>query len=282
MNELSKETRVQIIQHLVEGTSIRATARLVDVYKETVADLGYALGVACLSIHDRRVSCVSVNYIECDEIWGFVGKKEKCKSDSDPDDFGDAYTMFAIDPESKFIPSYLTGKRELEYATEFMRDLRARVHGKPQISVDGWPHWIEAVRRAFGHDGCHLGLTVKEYQPPTVLGCPRSRVKASARVVVYGKPEQELISTAIAERANLTTRMHQRRLTRLTNAFSKRFDCLRASLGLYFMYYNFVRVHETIGTTPAVKAGMASEPWTLEYLVSMALHEAGYYEQFLR
>lgn len=277
-NILSFEKRIHIISALVEGSSIRSTARMLCVDKETVMHLGRDIGIACIKLHDRLVTRVHSRYIEIDEIWGFVGIHEKRKGKRHPPSFGDTYTFFAIDPESKLVPAYRTGKRSLMTATKFMRDLRSRVVGRPQMSVDGWPHWAESVRRTFGHNGVHLGSTVKEYQKEGRKGDPAGnygRVKSQERTTIYGTPETELISTSIAERLNLTTRMRQRRLTRLTNAFSKKTKNLKAAMGLHFMHYNFVRVHEALGMTPAVAAGVTNHRWFLEELVREAIKEGG-------
>lgn len=275
-NVLSLTKRAHVIRALCEGTSIRATARLCGVYKETVMNLGRDVGLGCMKLHDRLVGDIKSNYIEIAECWAFVGSKEKNRRKGAPREYGDAYTMFAIDIDTKLVPSYKTGKRTLDAATKFMGDLRKRVKGTPQISVDGWPHWIESVRRTFGHNGCHLGQTVKEYAKKSDTSTPErkyspSRVKTVSRTKVYGSPEEEMISTAIAERCNMTSRMSQRRLTRLTNGYSKKLKHLKAAIALHFMYYNFVREHETLKTTPAVKARLAKKPWTMEELVQAAL-----------
>jgi hypothetical protein len=187
--------------------------------------------------------------------------------------------MFAIDPTSKLIPSFLTGPRDLATATTFARDLHARIIGKPQISVDGWPHWQDAFLTAFGWAGCNLGACVKEYQTDADPRDPDrkytpSRVKSIEKRPLLGAPHEAAISTAIAERMNLTGRMQQRRLTRLTNAYSKKRENLVAAIGLHFMHYNFVRMHEALGTTPAVAAGLAAAPWSIGDLVEAALRVA--------
>lgn len=276
-NILSFEKRVSIISSLVEGNSIRSTSRMLCTDKETVMYLGRDIGLACIEIHDRFVRNVRASSIEIDEIWAYVGCHEKRKHERHPASFGDTYTFFAIDPTTKLVPAYRTGKRTLTTATTFMQDLRARVIGRPQMSVDGWPSWAESVRRSFGHNGVHLGSTVKEYQKQGKRGDPSGnfgRVKEAVRTTIYGDPDPDLISTSIAERLNLTTRMRQRRLTRLTNAFSKKTPNLRAAVALHFAHYNLVRVHEAIGTTPAVAAGIVNRRWYLDELVRMAIEVA--------
>jgi transposase-like protein len=279
-NILPMHVRVSIIRHLCEGTSIRATARLTNTKKSTVMRLALLVGLGSLKLHEANVHGNSSHYYECDEIWTYVGKHEKRKTKFDPKHWGDVYTLFALDHDTKLITSYATGKRTLATATRMMKDLRKRVKGKPQISVDAWPDWIEAVRRTFGHNGVHLGVVVKEFakkkdnRDPVRRYAP-SRLKSIKKIVIYGHPETEMISTSLAERVNMTGRMQMRRLTRLTNAYSKKTTPLTAAVGLHFMWYNFVRVNEAIKTTPAVKAGMADHRWTYQELVLEALAAMG-------
>jgi IS1 family transposase len=274
-NVLPFPLRVKVIAHLVEGTSIRSTGRLVGVDKDAVMHLGVMIGLACLALHAKLVKGVRSALLEVDEVWAFCGRHQRRLLPTDPAEFGDHYTMFAIDPVSKLVAAFLTGARDGATALRFARDLRARVLGKPQVSVDGWPHWYEAFRKAFGWNGVDLGVVVKEYQNDTDARDPArkyspGRVKSVQKRAALGTPREEDISTALAERMNLTSRMHQRRLTRLTNAYSKKAENLAAAVGLHFCWYNFVRVHETIGTTPAVAAGIADHPWSMAELVAAA------------
>jgi IS1 family transposase len=181
-----------------------------------------------------------------------------------------------VDTVTKLVPAFRTGKRDLATATAFMIDLRRRLVGKPQLSVDGWNHWPEAVRRAFGYHGCDLAKVVKEYQRE---GNPddRERKYSPGRIrrvdkdAVFGEPDLDKAGTSLAERVNLTSRMGMRRLTRLTNAYSRKMENLCAAWGLHFAHYNLVRVHETIDTTPAARAGIVPAPWSLAELVREAL-----------
>ena len=278
-NVLPFHMRVRIVECLVDGNSQEATARITHTNKDAVAKLAYTVGLGCMKLHNRLVKGVVARYIEIDEIWTYVGRHEKRKKPSDPRWFGDMYTMFAIDAHSKLVPSYLTGKRTLSTATQFMKDLRARVRGKPQLSVDGWPDWVESVRRTFGWKGADLAAVVKEYQRPwgvkQVGAGSYGRVKSVEKTVIYGEPKQDHISTAIAERMNLTTRMKQRRLTRLTNAYSNKKDNLVAAVALHYMHYNFCRIHDTTGKAPAVSAGLIKQAWTVGDLTRAALEEMG-------
>jgi IS1 family transposase len=275
-NVLPFPVQVQIVATLIEGVSIRGTARLCKVDKDAVMRLGLLVGLGCLVLHDRIVRAVPMALGEVDELWAYVGRHEKRIRSTDPAEWGDAYTLFAVDAVSKLVPSFLTGRRDLDTATAFMLDLRRRVAGKPQLSVDGWLHWPEAVRRAFGLRGCDLGVVIKEYQGEANPDDPErrytpGRVKYMHKRAIFGEPNPEAISTSLAERLNLTGRMGQRRLTRLTNGYSRKRESLRAAFGLHFAHYNLVRVHETIDTTPAVAAGLAEIPWSLGELVREAL-----------
>lgn len=278
-NVLPFHVRVQIVECLVDGNSQKAISRIVHVNKDAVAKLALTVGLGCMKLHNRLVKGIHAKYIEVDEIWTYVGRHERRKRKTDSRYFGDQYTMFALDPESKIVPAYMTGKRSPKGAVNFMRDLRARVKGRPQISVDGWTPWVEAVARAFGYQNVELASVVKEYQ--RVTGVPQAgsgsygRVKSVEKTVIFGKPDSDHISTAMAERLNMTTRMSQRRLTRFTNAYSKKKLNLVAAVALHFMHYNFVRVHDTTGEAPAVTAGLVKQHWTVAELTAAALAEMG-------
>ncbi len=279
-NVLPFAVRVRVIAHLVEGVSIRATGRLCGADKDAVMNLGVLIGLACILLHDKLVRGVRCALLECDEVWAYVGRHERRKLASDPASWGDNYTLFAIDGVSKLVPSFLTGPRDGTTALSLARDLRSRVVGKPQISVDGWQGWPDAFYKAFGWHGCNLGACIKEYgnedtdpRDPARKYSP-GRVKSVTKRPLLGVPNMDDVSTALAERLNLTTRMQQRRLTRLTNAYSKKQENLTAAMGLHFFWYNFVRVHGAIGTTPAVAAGLADHPWSMSELVAAALEVA--------
>jgi IS1 family transposase len=276
MNILPPVVRMNIIEHLVEGNSIRATARLLKVDKDAVMYLGVRVGLGCMYLHDRIVRGIHMALGEVDEVWAYVGRHEKRLRAGDPPEWGDAYTLSAIDTVTKLIVAYLTGPRDLDTATAFMFDLRRRIVGKPHLSVDGWIHWQAAVRRAFGYNGCDLGCVIKEYQAAGSPDDPErryspGRIRRIEKAAIFGEPDLAKVSTSLAERANLTARMGQRRLTRLTNAYSKKRENLVAAIGLHTMHYNFVREHTTIGTTPAVRAGLAAAPWSVAELLREAL-----------
>jgi len=249
---------------------------LCHVDKDAAMHLGARVGLGCLHLHDRLIRGVPMALGEVDELWAYVGRHEKRKRSTDPASFGDAYTMFALDAVTKLVPAFRTGPRSLETAVAFMIDLRRRTVGKPQLSVDGWKLWPEAVRRAFGFRGCDLGVIVKEYQHEGNPDDPErryspGRIRRMEKAAAWGEPDMDRISTSLAERVNLTARMGQRRLTRLTNGYSKKRENLCAAIELHFAHYNLVRIHETLGTTPAVRAGLAESPWSLAELVRDAL-----------
>jgi hypothetical protein len=276
-NVLPLASRVNIIAHLLDGCSIAATSRLVKCDKDVPMYLGVLVGRGCAILHDRLMRGVRMSLGEVDEVWAYVGRHEKRLRPFDPPEWGDNYTMFCVDAVSRIVPSYLTANRDGENATTFFRDLRSRTLGKPQVNVDGWPHWPDAARRAYGWNGVDMAVVIKEYQSPDYD--PRnpdrkyspSRVKSVEKHRALGKPDLDIAGTERAERLNLTGRMNMRRLTRLTNAYSRKRENLVAALHLHFFAYNFVRVHEAIGTTPAVAAGIADAPWSLTELVERAL-----------
>lgn len=214
----------------------------------------------------RNLSC---QRLQVDEIWSYVGKKQaQLKPGEDRSRLGDQWTFVALDPDTKLVPAYRVGKRTKPHAIAFMTDLSERVANRVQISSDALNSYVDAVELAFGAD-VDYGQTVKFYDAdpigPGRYGPPR--VVSQTKVVVAGSPDQRHISTSLVERQNLTMRMSMRRFTRLTNAFSKKVENLRAAVGLHFAHYNFVRLHKTLRISPAMAAGVENRLWTLEELV---------------
>ena len=279
MNRLPLSEQTKIIAHLVDGCSVRATTRLTGAAKGTILRLLVAVGTGCARLHDRLVRSVESSMIEADELYALIGKREKRKTAKDADEIGDAYTFVALCIVSKLIISHVTGKRDADNAQTFMLDLRDRVLGRPQLSTDGFSPYRYAVARAFGTDGVDYGQVVKEYETSIerqAIAANRyspGRVKSVSRESVFGKPDIDVINSSYVERSNLTFRMSMRRFTRLTNGFSKKLDNHVAAVALHVMAYNFVRVHQTLRTTPAVAARLASRPWSLAELVAAALAE---------
>lgn len=270
MNILSRDKQIAVISALTEGCSIRATGRLTDIHRDSVMRLGVRVGEGCARLHDRMMRGLQVPILEFDEIWGYVGKKQR-RTEPGETDKGDQYTFTALDATSKTIISYVTGKRTEATTRAFVNDVWERIINRPQITTDGFAPYIEAVAECFG-DGADFAQLVKHYaadhsvegkrrySPPQVVGVHR--------MVVSGRPRR--VSTSYVERSNLTLRMQQRRFTRLTNGFSKKLRNHRAAVALYVAYYNLCRVHESIRMTPAMALGVADHIWTIGELIEAA------------
>jgi IS1 family transposase len=270
MNVLPMETQIRVVNALVEGSSIRATARMVGVEHKTVMRVLLRVGDRCGQILNERMQRLPCKIVQLDEIWTFVAKKEKrvTKYD-DATQVGDQYVFVAMDSESKVIPSFYVGKRNAASTWHFVRDLKDRLATRVQLTTDGFVPYVNAVEDAFGAD-VDYAMLIKTYQEPAAVErrySPGEFVSAKA-VPVSGDPVPWLISTSHIERQNLTIRMQLRRFTRLTNAFSKKLDNLKAACALHFAHYNFCRVHQTLRVTPAMAAGVTSEVWTLESLIA--------------
>ena len=272
-NVLPLATQVRIISALVEGCSIRATARMTDTHRDTVMRLGVRVGEACAELHDRLMRDLHVSTIELDEIWSYIGKKQKRVTVGDGPDKGDCYTFIALDANRKAILSFKTGQRNTATTVALVADLRERVLGRAQITSDGWKAYPDAVELAFGTDA-DFAVISKGYQTPDFEGNVRSQaggVTFCEKRVVSGSPDPDRISTSYIERANLTVRMHSRRFTRRTNAFSKKLRNHRAAVALHAAWYNFVRVHQTLRVTPAMELGVSDSVWSMEELLLRAL-----------
>ena len=228
------------------------------------------VGNDCRELMDTRMRGLKCKRIEIDELWCFVGKKQRyIKDTDDPELVGDQWTFVAIDAESKLIPAYLVGKRTSDNATDFLNDLSSRLDNRIQLSSDSLPAYVDAVEDAFGKD-VDYGQIVKSYEAEAV-GAGRYSPPQVVKVKRFGKvgwPKKYNISTSYVERQNLTMRMSMRRFTRLTNGFSKKLENLKAAVDLYFAYYNFVRIHKSLRTTPAMAAGITSTLWTMEDLIA--------------
>ncbi len=272
MNKLPLKTRSLILKMLCEGQSMRATARLADVSFNTVAKLLIDAGKVCADLHDEMVQGVTASRIQCDEIWSFTYAKQKnvAAAKAAPQEAGDTWTWTALDSDSKLIVSWLVGGRDSEYAIEFMDDLRSRLANRVQLTTDGHKAYLEAVEGAFGGDVDYAQLiklygeapeAQKRYSPAACVGARKRRVE--------GNPDPKAVSTSHVERQNLTMRMHMRRFTRLTNAFSKKFETHMHMVALYTVWYNFIRIHKTLRVTPAMEAGLSGTVWDMEDLVQI-------------
>ena len=273
MNKLPIKTRSLILNMLCEGQSMRATARLADVSFNTVAKLLIDAGKVCADLHDELVQGVTARRIQCDEIWAFTYAKQKnvATAKAAPSEAGDTWTWTALDSDSKLIVSWLVGGRDGEYAISFMDDLRSRLVNRVQLTTDGHKAYLEAVEGAFGADVDYAQLIKlygeptgqkgheRKYSPSECTGTRKSRVE--------GNPDPAQVSTSYVERQNLTMRMQMRRFTRLTNAFSKKFENHMHMVALYTVWYNFIRIHKTLRVTPAMEAGLSETVWDMEDLV---------------
>jgi IS1 family transposase len=274
MNKLPHEKRVQILSMLCEGSSMRSVARVADVSFNTVAKLLIDAGKACMAYHDANVRGVQIKRVQVDEIWSFVYAKQKNvpKAKAAPEGAGDVRTWTAIDADSKLILSYLIGSRDSECAMWFMDDLRSRLANRVQLTSDGHRAYLEAVEGAFGSD-IDYAMLVKvygaapdsakgRYSPAECIGAHKERIE--------GSPDPKHVSTSYAERQNLTMRMHMRRFTRLTNAFSKKFENHAHMVALYAVWYNFVKQHKSLkGITPAMAAGVTDKLWDMKDIAAL-------------
>jgi IS1 family transposase len=271
MNQLDKSQRVRVIKCLCEGMSIRGTVRVTEVAKNTVVSLLRDMGTACATYHDFYVRNLKAKRIQCDEIWSFIGAKQKnATAEQKATGWGDAWTWVALDAETKLCISYLVGGRDTGWATDFAFDIRQRVLGKPQITTDAHKPYLAAIEMAFGDD-VHYAQMHKiygasdepegRYSPAKCIGCDMK--------TVIGSPNYEHVSTSYVERQNLTMRMTMRRFTRLTNAHSKKLENHAAAVSLYFAFYNFCRVHQSIRVTPAMEAGISDHVWSIDELVAL-------------
>ncbi|NOT97034.1 MAG: IS1 family transposase [Nitrospira sp.] len=273
MNKLTQAKRVQIISALVEGNSIRATCRMTGAAKGTVLKLLVDLGKACAAYQDRTLRNLPCKQIQCDEIWSFCYAKEKNVSEEMKGTlgFGDVWTWTAIDAGSKLIVSFLVGGRTADYAKKFIDDLASRLAHRVQLTTDGHKAYLTAVERAFGSE-VDYAMLEKIYNAPPTQGTTRyspAECCGTKKIKVKGNPDMALASTSFVERQNLTMRMSMRRMTRLTNAFSKKIENQAHAVALHFMHYNFARVHQTLRVTPAMEAGVTDHIWSLEELAGL-------------
>lgn len=272
MNKLPADRRAQILGMMAEGVSIRAICRLTGVSKNTVVKLLRDAGEAFSAYQDRELRNLRCKRLQLDEIWSFVYAKQKNvpTAKAAPKDAGDIWTWVAIDADTKLVASYYVGNRDAEAARIFVSDLAGRLAGRAQVTSDGLKLYVEAVEEAFGADVDFAQLVKiygdapegqKRYSPAECVGCERK--------AITGKPDPVHISTSYAERQNLSMRMGNRRMTRLTNAFSKKAENHAHGMSIYFMHYNFVRIHQTTRVTPAMAAGVTNRLWELSDLVAV-------------
>jgi IS1 family transposase len=273
MKMLARDARARILHLLCEGSSIRAVTRLTGASKNTVIKLMIDAGKVCAAYHDEHVRGLTSKRVQVDEIWSFTYAKQKNvpNAKAAPEDAGDTWTWMAIDADSKLIVSWLVGGRDGGYAYTFMDDVKGRLANRVQLTSDGHKAYLDAVADTFGDEVDYAQLSKLygfapenakgRYSPPECIGAHKTTVE--------GSPDPKHISTSYVERQNLTMRMHMRRFTRLTNAFSKKVDNHAHAVALHAMFYNFVRIHQTLRVTPAMAAGVTDRLWEIGDIVAL-------------
>ena len=270
MNRLTTAKRVAVVAALVEGNSIRSTARMTGVSKPTILKLLVDLGEACAAYQNTTLRGLSCKRLQCDEIWSYVGMKQKTAVRKGKTGSGDIWTWTALDADTKLIASWFVGSRDSGAAHDFMQDVAERLAHRVQLTTDGHNVYIDAVEAAFG-SGIDYSMLIKiygqenpeeaRYSPPKCIG--------TITKCCSGNPDPKHVSTSFVERQNLSMRMSMRRFTRLTNGFSKKAENHAAAVSLYFMHYNFSRIHQTLRVTPAMAAGITDHVWSLEEVVGL-------------
>jgi len=273
MNKLDHEARSRILHLLCEGSSIRAVTRLIGASKNTVIKLMIDAGKTCMAYHDQHVRGLTTKRVQVDEIWSFTYAKQKnvAKAKAAPANAGDTWTWTAIDADNKLMISWLVGGCDGDYAMAFMDDLRSRLANRVQLTSDGHKAYLEAVEGAFGADIDYAQL-VKIYgaSPESAKGrYSPAECTGAVKTPIEGNPDPKHISTSFAERQNLNIRMHTRRFTRLTNAFSKKVENHAWAVALFTTYYNFVRIHKTLRMSPAMAAGVTDRLWEIGDIVAL-------------
>jgi IS1 family transposase len=272
MNRLSVAERARVVAVLVEGNSLRATARITGIARMTIEKLLKDLGAACASYQDAVLRKLTCKRVQVDEIWSFCYAKQKNVPVEKQGHFGygDIWTWVAIDADTKLAISWLIGTRDAIAARDLMQDLAPRLSNRVQLTTDGHKAYLVAVERAFG-SGIDYATLVKIYG---ASGEPETRyspgeVKGVAVAAITGNPDPKHISTSYVERQNLTMRMGMRRFTRLTNGFSKKIENHIHSVALHFMYCNFARIHQTLRVSPAMAAGVSDHLWSREEIIGL-------------
>ena len=275
MNQLPIEKRVQIINQLVEGSSLRAASRISGCSINTVTKLLVDVGRACQAFHDETVRGLASKRVQCDEIWSFVYAKEKNAPEEklEAGEAGDVWTWTGLDADSKLIISWYVGNRDAASANVFMQDVADRLKNRVQLTTDGFKPYLEAVGDVFG-SRIDFAQLVKIYggsEEGKVNERRYSQAECTGTKVrnVEGNPDRKHVSTSYVERQNLTMRMHMRRFTRLTNAFSKKVENHCYAIALHFVYYNFVKIHKTLRVTPAIEAGITKDLMEIEDIVRL-------------
>lgn len=278
-NVLPIELQKRVIFHLCEGTSIRSTERQTGVHRDTIMRLGLRVGAACERLMDESMRELPCKQVQCDEIWGYVGKKQGHLSEEEKGNgqIGDCWTYVALCRDTKLVPTYCIGKRDYPHTYQFATDIASRMANRIQISTDGMNAYAKVFEDVFAAEEYDYGQVVKvmasDWKPKAERKFERKYspgyVSSLSYQVIAGEPDKKMICTSHVERHNRTMRMHIRRLTRLTDGFSKKFANMKAAIALYFAYYNFVKLHSSIRMTPAMAAKITSRFWTIDDLLAL-------------
>lgn len=272
MNKLSTEERTRVVAALVEGNSMRAVSRMTGVARNTINSLLVDLGKACSEFQDKAMRNLLCKRIQCDEIWSFVGAKEKnTKAEKKAEGWGDVWTWVALDADTKLVPCWFVGTRDAGAAYHFIHDLADRLANRVQLTTDGHKAYLSAVEDAFGAD-IDYAMLIKIYgaapDGPEVRYSP-AQCMGAKKAMQTGRPDWKHISTSFVERQNLTMRMSMKRFARLSNGFSKKVENHEHMLALHYMYYNFARIHQSLRVTPAMEAGIADHVWTIDEIIAL-------------
>jgi IS1 family transposase len=265
-NVLKPEKQIAVISALAEGSSIRSIERMTGINRNTIMSLGVRVGKGCARLLDAKMRNLHCETLQFDELWGFIGKKEKHVTETDDPTKGDVWTFCALDADTKLMPSFKVGKRTRETTQMFVDDVHSRIKNRPQITTDGFEKYLTSIEQTFGIDVDYAQIIKNysysdhrspehKYSPAPIVFARKSRV--------CGNPDPKLVSTSYIERANGTTRQHMKRLARLTYAFSKKLENFEAAVALHFAYYNLVRTHGTLKMTPAMAAGVERSFWSV-------------------
>lgn len=269
-NVLSSEKQIAVISALAEGSGIRQIERITRVHRDTIMRLGVRVGEGCAALLDRKMHDLSCGHLQLDEVWGFIGKKQKHVTPVDNPDYGDVWTFCAIDSDTKLVPSFKVGKQDEATANALTFELASRLKNRVQLSSDALRAYVEAVELAFGAEVDYAQVIktyVNNYSETPERRYSPAEFSITEKRRITGQPDMRLASTSYIERLNGTTRLHMRRLTRLTYAFSKKLDNFKAAVALHFAYYNFVKRHNTLRMTPAMAAGIERDFWTVGNLI---------------
>jgi IS1 family transposase len=275
-NHLPKDKQIAVTAALAEGSSIRSIERMTGIHRDTIMRFGVCIGQGCARLLDEKMRGLECKRLELDEIWGFIGKKQAHVKEDDDPTLGTVWTFCAIDAETKLVPAFhVSNNRNIETTAVFISDLASRLNNRVQISTDAMNSYPEAIEMAFGR-GVDYAQIVKSYSSEDGTYNPerkysQPRIKSSEKIWIMGTPDPKAVSTSYVERLNASTRLHVKRLNRLTLAFSKKFENFEAAVALNFASHNFVKTHRTLKMTPAMAAGVERKFWSYADLVEAAL-----------